>query len=61
MIMLHKGEVRFIGMTSGYRTPKEAAEKKKPWLFARVEKSLTGNYFRHVPRRASNNSCRWVV
>ncbi len=31
MIILHKGELQFIGMTWGYRTPKEAAEKKKPW------------------------------
>ena len=48
MIMLHDGELLFIGMPWGYRTPKEAAEKKKPWICARVEKSLTGSYFRHM-------------
>ena len=48
MIMLHDGELLFIGMNWGYRTPKEAAEKKKPWICARVEKSLTGRYFRHM-------------
>jgi putative SOS response-associated peptidase YedK len=48
--MLHKGELQFIGMTWGYRTPKEAAEKKKPRICARVEKSLTGHYFRHMFR-----------
>jgi putative SOS response-associated peptidase YedK len=34
----------------GYRTPKEADEKKKPWICARVEKSLTGRYFQHMFR-----------
>jgi putative SOS response-associated peptidase YedK len=48
MMMLHKGELEFIGMTWGYRTPEEVAEKKKPWICARVEKSLTGRYFRHM-------------
>jgi putative SOS response-associated peptidase YedK len=42
MITLHKGELKFIGMRWGYRTSKEVAEKKKPWICARVEKSLTG-------------------
>jgi putative SOS response-associated peptidase YedK len=28
MITVHNGELQFIGMTWGYRTPKEAAEKK---------------------------------
>jgi putative SOS response-associated peptidase YedK len=32
MIMLHNGELLFIGMTWGYRTPKESREKKKPWI-----------------------------
>ncbi len=50
MIMLHNGELLFIGMNWGYRTPNEAAEKKKPWICARVEKSQTGNYFRHMFR-----------
>ena len=48
--MLHNGELLFIGMNWGYRTPKEAAEKKKPWICARVEKSQTGSYFRHMFR-----------
>ena len=48
--MLHDSELLFIGTTWGYRTPKEAAEKKKPWIYARVEKSLTGRYFRHMFR-----------
>jgi hypothetical protein len=30
MIALHNGEVIFIGMKWGYRTPPEAAERKKP-------------------------------
>ena len=34
----------------GYRTPKESLERKKPWICARVEKSLTGRYFRHMFR-----------
>jgi hypothetical protein len=50
MIMLDKGDLEFIGMRWGYRTPKEAAEKKKPWICARVEKSLTGSDFRHMFR-----------
>jgi putative SOS response-associated peptidase YedK len=37
-------------MTWGYRTPQEAAEKKKPWINARIEKALTGRYFRHMFR-----------
>ena len=44
-MMLHKGELEFVGMRWGYRTPKEAAEKKKPWICARVE-----SYFRHMFR-----------
>src|SRR5687768_8404810 len=50
MIMLHKGELEFIGMTWGYQTPDEAAGKAKPWINARVEKALTGRYFRHMFR-----------
>ena len=30
MIMLHNGELLFIGTPWRYRTPKEATEKKKP-------------------------------
>lgn len=33
-----------------YRTPEEAAAKKKPWINARIEKALTGRYFRHMFR-----------
>jgi putative SOS response-associated peptidase YedK len=50
MIMLHGGEVLFVGMSWGYRTPDEAAAKRKPWINARVEKALTGRYFRHMFR-----------
>ena len=38
-------------VTWGYRTPKEAQEKKRPWINARVEKALTGSYFRHMFRQ----------
>jgi putative SOS response-associated peptidase YedK len=48
MMMLHGGELLFIEMNWGYRTPQEATEKKKPWICARVEKSLTGRYFRYM-------------
>jgi putative SOS response-associated peptidase YedK len=48
MIMLHQGKLLFISMNRGYRTSMEAAEKKKPWICARVEKSLTERYFRHM-------------
>ncbi len=50
MIMLHNRQLEFIGQTWGYRTPAEAAAKKKPWINARVEKALTGRYFRHMFR-----------
>jgi putative SOS response-associated peptidase YedK len=50
MIMAPRGELEFVGMTWGYRTPQEAAEKKKPWINARIEKALTGRYFRHMFR-----------
>ena len=46
--MLHGSQLLFIGTTWGYRTPKEAAEKKKLWICARVERSLTGRYSRHI-------------
>jgi putative SOS response-associated peptidase YedK len=50
MIMLHGGEFVFAGMNWGYRTPDEAAAKRKPWINARVERALTGRYFRHMFR-----------
>ena len=31
--------------------PNEAAAKRKPWINARVEKALTGRYFRHMFRQ----------
>ena len=46
--MRDKGELEFIGMRWGYRTPKEVVEKKKPWICAGAEKALTGRYFRHM-------------
>ncbi|WP_074798764.1 SOS response-associated peptidase [Nitrosospira briensis] len=50
MIMLRDHKLEFIGKTWGYRTPAEAAAKRKPWINARVEKALTGRYFRHMFR-----------
>ena len=44
-----KGSLRSDYLRWGYRTPKETAEKKKPWINARVEKALTGAMFQaHV-------------
>jgi putative SOS response-associated peptidase YedK len=48
MMMLHKGEVLFIGTTWAIEQPKESFERKKPWICARVKKSLTERYFRHM-------------
>ena len=31
-------------VTWGYRTPKDAEEKRRPWINARIEKALTGRY-----------------
>jgi putative SOS response-associated peptidase YedK len=50
MVIRHNGELQFIGMTWGYRSPNEAAAKRKPWINARIEKALTGRYFRHMFR-----------
>jgi putative SOS response-associated peptidase YedK len=50
MITLRGGKPEFIGMTWGYRTPEEAAAKRKPWINARIEKAMTGRYFRHMFR-----------
>ncbi|SEP43165.1 SOS response associated peptidase (SRAP), partial [Nitrosovibrio sp. Nv6] len=50
LITSKNGGIQFIGLKWGYRTPQEAAEKKKPWINARVEKALTGRYFRHMFR-----------
>lgn len=50
--MLHmlSGELESDHKIWGYRTPVEAAAKRKPWINARVEKALTGYYFRHLFR-----------
>ena len=47
--MLH-GKLESDCLTWGYRTPAEATAKRKPWINARVEKALTGRYFRHMFR-----------
>lgn len=49
-LMLHRlqGILHSDYVNWGYRTPKEAQEKKRPWINARVEKALTGSYFRHM-------------
>ena len=44
------GKIDADSLTWGYRTPGEAALKKKPWINARVEKALSGRYFRHMFR-----------
>jgi putative SOS response-associated peptidase YedK len=66
MIMHHKGGLLFIGMSWGYRTPDEAAGKRKPWINARVEKALTGRYFRHMFREGrviipGGGWCEWTL
>src|SRR5690348_16337535 len=45
-----KGRAQTDYLRWGYRTPKEAAENRKPWINARIEKALTGSYFRHMFR-----------
>ncbi|SOD42413.1 SOS response-associated peptidase [Nitrosovibrio sp. Nv4] len=52
LLVLHMldGTLHSDRITWGYRTPQEAAEKKKPWINARIEKALTGRYFRHMFR-----------
>jgi putative SOS response-associated peptidase YedK len=51
-LLLHMldGKLQSDYLTWGYRTPNEAAAKRKPWINARVEKALTGRYFRHMFR-----------
>src|SRR5690606_36440972 len=51
-LMLHRlrGTLHSDYAIWGYRTPKEAQEKKRPWINARVEKALSGSYFRHMFR-----------
>ena len=51
-LMLHmlKGKIESDHKTWGYRTPEEAAAKKRPWINARVEKGLDRALFpAHVP------------
>ncbi|SFN45139.1 Putative SOS response-associated peptidase YedK [Nitrosospira briensis] len=51
-LMLHtlNGKLQSDYATWGYRTPAEGAAKRRPWINARVEKALTGRYFRHMFR-----------
>ena len=48
MMMLDKGELLFIGTTWAIEQPKESFERKKQCICARVKKSLTARYFRHM-------------
>ncbi len=50
MFDLLSGKIDCDHVIWGYRTPEEAAAKKKPWINARVEKVLTGRYFGHMFR-----------
>src|SRR3954452_17395993 len=54
MILLYNGKLVFAGMTWGYRTPKETEGNKKPWINARIEKALTGRYFRICSDKAES-------
>ncbi len=45
-----KGKLDSDHVTWGYRTPKDVEEKRRPWINARIEKALTGRYFRHMFR-----------
>ena len=51
-LLLHmlNGKLQSDYLIWGYRTPNEAAAKRKSWINARVEKALTGRYFRHMFR-----------
>jgi putative SOS response-associated peptidase YedK len=46
-LVLHllKGTLHSDYVSWGYRTPEETAEKKKPWINARIEKALNGPIF----------------
>lgn len=44
------GKLDLDSLRWGYRTPREVEEKTKPWINARIEKALTGRYFRHMFR-----------
>ena len=60
--MLHGSQLLFIGTTWGYRTPKEAAEKKKLWICARVEKISDRAVLQaYLQQRAGDHSQRRMV
>lgn len=40
-------------VTWGYHKPKDAEVKRRPWINARIEKALTGRYFRHMFREGT--------
>jgi putative SOS response-associated peptidase YedK len=44
------GKVHVKSRAWGYRTPQDAALKTPSWINARVEKALSGYYFRHMFR-----------
>jgi len=67
-LLLHMltGKLQSEHLIWGYRTPNEAAAKRKPWINARVEKALTGRYFRHMFREGrvvvpSDGWFEWTV
>jgi putative SOS response-associated peptidase YedK len=51
-LLLHMltGKLQSDYLPWGYRTPNEAAAKRKLWITVWVEKALTGRYFRHMFR-----------
>ena len=61
MIMLHNGELLFIGMPWGYRTPKEATEEKTMDMRPSREVADGKLLPTHVPRRAGDHSQWWLV
>ncbi len=46
-LQMLKGQFDSDRLTWGYRTPQE---NRKPWINARIEKALSGRYFRHMFR-----------
>jgi hypothetical protein len=46
-LLLHMltGKLQSDHLFGGYRTPNEAAAKRKPWINERIEKALTGVTF----------------
>ena len=45
----------------GYRTPAEVEAKRKSWINARMEKALTGRYFRHCFEGKGDHSGRGLA